>query len=265
MEICERIAPMNLSDENPARPPFDWTRISDDPNNEQAYALAGQELRRLRRLHTDTDVLGFVQRAVAGRRVLDVGVVSHSADYFDRPDWRHGLIRKTASYCLGIDILADLVEQLRERGFNVRVADATSDEDLGERFDVVFVGDVIEHVDNPAALLRYCGRHLAPGGRLLVSTPNPFSRKFVRQFLREGVVVVNLDHVAWITPTQAMEIARRIGLRLNAYHMPKAFSPGRLRWKRLTWRFSPAEYSFPDYVYEFGRLEDLPGVPASGT
>lgn len=56
------------------------------------------------------------------------------------------------------------------------------------------------------------------------STPNPFSRKFVRQFLREGVIVVNLDHVAWITPTQAMEIARRIGLRLTARSSQGVFS-----------------------------------------
>jgi hypothetical protein len=85
-----------------------------------------------------------------------------------------------------------------------------------------------------------------------VTTPNPFSRKFVRQFKREGVMVVNLDHVAWITPTMAMELARRAGIRLVAYHLVKPFSAFALAVKRLIgWRLEPVEYSFPDYLYEF--------------
>lgn len=132
---------------------------------------------------------------------------------------------------LDIDILAPLVEELNDRGFNVRCVDATSDVDLGERF---------------------AARHLAPGGRLYVTTPNPFSRKFVRQFKREGVMVVNLDHVVWITPTMAMELARRADIGLVAYHLVKPSSAFALAMKRLIgWRLEPVEYSFPDYLYEF--------------
>ena len=232
---------------------LDWTRISDDPNNPRAKAEMRTLLPRLRQVHTDTDLTGFVERAVAGRRLLDIGVVSHSARYFDEPGWRHGRLAKAAGYCLGIDILEPLVRELNERGFNVHCVDATSDIDLGERFDVVFIGDVMEHVDNPSALLRFAGRHLAAGGRLLAATPNPFSRKFVRKFFRDGVVVVNLDHMAWFTPTQAIEIARRIGLEFKAYHLVKPISGLDLALKRLSWRLgmAPVEYSFPDYLFEF--------------
>lgn len=234
----------------------DWTTVSDDPNNREAKASVRTWLRSVQRVHTDVDLLAFIGKIVRGRRVLDIGVVSHSARYFDRPDWRHGLIHKAANYCVGVDILEPLVRELNQRGFNVRCVDATSDADLGERFDVVFIGDVVEHVDNAVLLLRFAARHLAPGGRLFVSTPNPFSRKFHRQFMREGVMVVNLDHVAWITPTQAMELARRAGISLAAYHLAKRFSPLGLALKRLIgWRLAPVEYSFPDYLYEFARNE----------
>jgi 2-polyprenyl-3-methyl-5-hydroxy-6-metoxy-1,4-benzoquinol methylase len=148
--------------------------------------------------------------------------------YFDLPDWRHARIHRAASYCVGIDILEPLVKELGKRGFNVRCVDATSEADMGERFDVVFIGDVVEHVDNAVLLLKFAARHLAPGGRLYVTTPNPFSRKFFRQFKREGVMVVNLDHIAWITPTLAMELARRAGIALAAYHLVKRFSPSAL-------------------------------------
>lgn len=230
---------------------FDWTRISDDPNNRQAKAQVRALLPRLRQVHTDTDLTGFVERAVAGRRVLDVGVVSHSARYFDEPGWRHGRIRQAAGYCLGIDILAPLVDELNARGFNVRCVDATSAADLGERFDVVFIGDVIEHVANPSELLQFAKRHLTPAGRILVATPNAFSRKFFRQFMRYGQMVTNLDHMAWFTPTMALELARRSGLEFAAFHLIKPMSAAKLALKRLAWRFEPVDYSFPDYLFEF--------------
>jgi SAM-dependent methyltransferase len=234
---------------------FDWTRISDDPNHRQAKAEARALLPRLRQVHTDTDLTGFVERAAHGRRVLDIGVVSHSARYFDEAGWRHGRIAKAAGYCVGLDILAPLVDELNARGFNVRCVDATSDADLGERFDLVFIGDVMEHVDNPSALLHFAKRHLAPGGRILAATPNPFSRKFVRQFFKQGVVVVNLDHLAWFTPTMALEIARRIDLTMTAYHLVKPIGGINLAIKQLAWRLglSPVEYSFPDYLFEFSQ------------
>lgn len=236
--------------------PLDWTTVSDDPNNRDAKDAVRNWLKTAQQVHTDSDLLGHIESLVRGMRVLDIGVVSHSARYFDRPDWRHGRIHRAASYCVGIDILEPLVQELNTRGFNVRCVDATSDADLGERFDVVFIGDVVEHVDNAVLLLKFAARHLAPGGRLYVSTPNPFSRKFFRQFKRDGVMVVNLDHVAWITPTLAMELARRAGIALAAYHLVKHFSPIALAVKRLIgWRLEPVEFSFPDYLYEFVRRD----------
>jgi 2-polyprenyl-3-methyl-5-hydroxy-6-metoxy-1,4-benzoquinol methylase len=208
--------------------PLDWTTVSDDPNNREAKAAVRAWLKTAQRVHTDSDLL----------------------------DWRHGRIHKAASYCVGIDILEPLVAELNGRGFNVRCVDATSDADMGERFDVIFIGDVVEHVDNAVLLLKFAARHLAPGGRLYVTTPNPFSRKFFRQFKREGVMVVNLDHIAWITPTLAMELARRAGIALAAYHLVKRFSPSALLLKRLVgWRLEPVEFSFPDYLYEFVRRD----------
>lgn len=234
--------------------PLDWTSITDDPNNCLAKTAVRDWLTSARQVHPDADLLEHLERLVRGRRVLDIGVVSHSARYFDLPEWRHGRIYKAASYCVGVDILQPLVDELNQRGYNVRCVDATSDTDLGEKFDVAFIGDVIEHVNNPVLLLRFAARHLAPEGRLYVTTPNPFSRKFFRRFRREGSVVVNLDHIAWITPTQAMELGRRAGISLVAYHLVKRIAPLSLLLKQLVgWRFEPVEYSFPDYLYEFVR------------
>jgi SAM-dependent methyltransferase len=45
----------------------------------------------------------------------------------------------------------------------------------GERFDAIALVDVLEHLDDPVAALRRCTDLLAPGGALMVVTPDPSS------------------------------------------------------------------------------------------
>lgn len=44
--------------------------------------------------------------------------------------------------------------------------------DLEERFDVISLNNVLEHVDDPIKLLKNCKKHLAKNGRLIVQVPN---------------------------------------------------------------------------------------------
>jgi len=163
------------------------------------------------------DTLAFLLEFVRGRSALDVGVVEHDADRVRLPTFKHRIVAENAAVSVGIDILDAGIEQLRQHGYNVRVCDATSDTDLGQRFERVVLGDIIEHVDNPVALLRFAARHLAAEGRILVATPNPFFVMHLLSSLRQGVFIANAEHVSWITPTMALELAHRSGLELVEY------------------------------------------------
>jgi SAM-dependent methyltransferase len=49
--------------------------------------------------------------------------------------------------------------------------------------DAALLIDIIEHVDDDAALIEHVGRAIEPGGRLVISTPTPnFPRFFGREF-----------------------------------------------------------------------------------
>lgn len=196
-----------------------WREISDDPNCSAVQAFLMERL-------SDTfagvisDELQFTSSFVSGEDVLDIGVAAHTIERTCASDWTHAVIKKSAKSLVGVDILEEPVRALQERGFDVRLVDATSDDDLGLRFSRVVIGDVIEHVDNPVALLRFAKRHLQPNGKILCSTPNPFFAGRFYSGYRSGWYVPNADHVSWVTPTMALELGHRAGLSLcETWHL----------------------------------------------
>lgn len=194
-----------------------WRALSSDPNAAAVRAELVGTLRS-RRGPRIPDTEEFLRDFVQGHSTLDVGVVEHVASASASSHWKHRIVVENASRVLGVDILDEAVRELSSRGYNVRTCDATSDTDLGERFERIHVGDVIEHVDAPVALLKFCQRHLAPDGRILVATPNPMFFPHLVEALKNEMFIPNAEHVAWISPTMALELAHRAGLRLVTYH-----------------------------------------------
>jgi 2-polyprenyl-3-methyl-5-hydroxy-6-metoxy-1,4-benzoquinol methylase len=132
-----------------------------------------------------------VRALVAGPSILDVGCASR----WGRDDWLHGLLAADTSDLVGIDLNAKVVDQIKAAGYEAAVADARQF-DLGRRFDVVFAGELIEHLDNVQGFLVSARRHLRPGGRLVLTTPNAF---YVGNFIYRlgGRARVHPQHTAW--------------------------------------------------------------------
>jgi 2-polyprenyl-3-methyl-5-hydroxy-6-metoxy-1,4-benzoquinol methylase len=74
-----------------------------------------------------------------------------------------------------IDGSPEIIRQFREKYPDVRVdirPGSFEDFHTEEKFDNIVMGFVLEHVDNPAAILRRFRRYLKPGGSIFVSVPN---------------------------------------------------------------------------------------------
>jgi len=115
--------------------------------------------------HWGTDASSFTP--LAGKRALDVGC---GAGLLCEP-----LARLGASVT-GLDAAPENIEAAKahaaQSGLEIDYR-AGSVEDLsGETFDLVTSLEVIEHVTDPAAFVRGLAAALAPGGLLVMSTPN---------------------------------------------------------------------------------------------
>ena len=72
----------------------------------------------------------------------------------------------------GIDFDAQVAEQCRARGFRTQVSRVEDFDPGGDRYDAVVMLQLIEHVEDPAALSARVFDILEPGGCFIIETPN---------------------------------------------------------------------------------------------
>lgn len=72
----------------------------------------------------------------------------------------------------GVDVDAAAIENAGAKGLRVRLGPLEDLHYPDDHFDAICMSHVIEHIHDPAQLLRECYRILKPGGRLTLITPN---------------------------------------------------------------------------------------------
>jgi SAM-dependent methyltransferase len=144
-----------------------------------------------------------------------------------RPDWMHALVADVASEVVGIDIDPTLVARATRRGYNIVQGDAQT-MDLDRTFDVVFAGEIVEHLSCPGSFLNAVRRHLEPRGLLVLTTPNVFAlSNFVYRL--GGRARVNAEHTCWYDETTISQLLCRHGYNNIKISYVGHRTPGRFR------------------------------------
>jgi 2-polyprenyl-3-methyl-5-hydroxy-6-metoxy-1,4-benzoquinol methylase len=165
------------------------------------------------------NILDFIPELARGKRVLDVGCVDHTIANAQMKisdgTWLHDRMCKTASSVVGLDYSLEGVQALNAMGYNIVHGDAMTI-DLGEQFDVVNCGEIIEHLENPGIFLRNMVRHIRPGGRLVVTTPNAyFALHMVEAIFANRYNRWNHEHTQWFDYFTLGNLFDRVGLSIE--------------------------------------------------
>ncbi|MBC7404211.1 MAG: bifunctional 2-polyprenyl-6-hydroxyphenol methylase/3-demethylubiquinol 3-O-methyltransferase UbiG [Cytophaga sp.] len=156
---------------------------------------------------------------LTGKNVLDIGcgggILAES------------MARKGANVT-GIDLsekalkVADL--HGLESGINVRYKKIAAEEmasEEAEKYDVVTCMEMLEHVPNPASIIRACYSLVKPGGHVFFSTLNRnvksylfaiIGAEYVLQLLPKGTH----DYAKFITPAELSQAIRNAGLQVES-------------------------------------------------
>jgi len=169
---------------------------------------------------------------IRGKDVLDVGSRGQSREYCL---W--DVLKEHAGSLSGIDLPTAL--DAAETQLGLAMEHLASDErivsgdmethDFGRTFDVVTACDVLEHVSNQGRFLGNILRHLRPGGRLILTTPNA---KWPTVAFRP-----NPTHTLWHDRYTLETMLGRAGLCITDFHYYVGNKPHYGPLKRLVcWR-----------------------------
>ena len=162
----------------------------------------------------DDHKIKFVVKRCRGKNVLDLGCVHHNPKNYNSRYWLHKAIASSAASVVGIDFYEAGVHYLKERGFDVIVADAQCF-NLGRIFDVIVAGDLIEHLENFDGFFESCKRHMHSKSSLLISSPNPWYWKNVVKAALSNEFGNNPEHTCWLCPRTLRQLCNRHGFDLG--------------------------------------------------
>jgi 2-polyprenyl-3-methyl-5-hydroxy-6-metoxy-1,4-benzoquinol methylase len=159
--------------------------------------------------------VAFIRAQRDGGRLLEVGCaygffLQEAKPYFE---------------VCGIELAADAAAHARRAGLEVLtgIADAPTLDRLGS-FDVIVMLDVIEHLPDPLAMVDLLGRHLAPGG-IIVITTGDFGSLVARLAGRHWRLMTPPQHLWFFTGESLARMARSAGLACEHLDHPWKIVP----------------------------------------
>jgi len=182
----------------------------------------------------------------------------HSYFEFDRPDVlehvpstaRHildigcgggrlgeAIKRRQAAHVTGIELNSNAAEAACQRLDDVYIGNVQSEGiDFPEgTFDCVICADVLEHLRDPAAVLKKIRRWLTPEGMLVTSLPNVRNHTVIRSLLAgnwtyESAGLLDEDHVRFFTRREIEKLLFRCGF--DVQELRAIGGPGFAEWEQ---------------------------------
>lgn len=205
--------------------------------------------------------LDYIERCAGGlngRRVLDVGCGGGLL--------AEGMAQRGAEV-VGIDLAERGLQVARlhalETGATVSYQAVTAESLAGERpdeFDLVTCLEMLEHVPEPAAVIRACARLVRPGGSVVFSTLSRNPKAYLLAVLGAEYVLRLLpkgthDYRQFIRPSELDRWARAQGLALRDLTG--------LNYNPLTRRHRLTGDVSVNYLAHYLRASEQPGAPDS--
>ncbi len=170
------------------------------------------------------DRISWFERHVRGKTLLDAGCADHSTQAIERKrkmgTWLHEKLRKASSFCAGVDVSTDAVHYMKNvlhlpHVFCGHLLETPQLKEY-QKWDVIVLGEILEHTDNPVEFLRSILEIYPEVNELLVSVPNALRfQNFV--FNLANVECINSDHRYWFTPYTLAKVCVRAGWAIGEW------------------------------------------------
>jgi SAM-dependent methyltransferase len=126
------------------------------------------------------DRIEYLRAVAAGQRVIHLGFVDSGFRTMQERAgaWLHAQLDEVAAGLVGIDLDADGVAVAVAEGYDAHAVDCCDPAAVAALgltpAPVVIAGELVEHLDSPGGFFEAVHALVAPGGQLVVTTPNAY-------------------------------------------------------------------------------------------
>jgi len=143
--------------------------------------------------------------------VLDVGFWGQGISINDK-NWVHNLLLNRSKNVYGLDLDFDINRLSHKENYQKANAE---DFNFDLKFDVIFSGDLIEHLSNPGLFLESCNRNLKKSGRLIITTLNCFNLFSITEKISKLEPTVNKDHTCYFNRKTLKQLLEKNGWKVD--------------------------------------------------
>lgn len=152
-----------------------------------------------------------------GQRVLELGC---STGFISR------VLKETGCYVVGVEVdrvAADTAASICDKVIVADLTDPRWVNPIQERFDVILMGDVLEHLTVPHLVLQQLGQLLLPGGHIVVSLPNVVHwtqrlKMLFGRFRYQSVGLLDFTHLRFFDLHSARDLIEASGYDIEEFY-----------------------------------------------
>jgi hypothetical protein len=167
--------------------------------------------------------IGYIIQLAKDKDVLHLGCCDHIPIIKEKiasHRWLHQYITQHASSCLGLDIDKEAVDYVTQNTEfkNVFWGNITADEKIDfikdRKFDLMVMGEILEHTDDPVSFLKKIKANYAENIKnILITVPNAFSINNT-YYSKRHIEFINSDHRFFFTPFTLGKVVTRAGFKI---------------------------------------------------
>ena len=151
-------------------------------------------------------IIDLVER---NKKVLDVGCAS---------GYIASILKKKNCYVFGVDNNEEELKNARKHCDEVALLDISKDK-INGKYDVIILGDILEHLLDPGVILKKLSNNLNEGGYIIISLPNianihPRLSLLLGKFDYTNIGILDKTHLKFFTLKTFRELVRGSGYEL---------------------------------------------------
>lgn len=165
--------------------------------------------------------IDYLREFCSGKRVLHLGATAAptTKEAISSGRFIHTQLDDVARYLVGIDIDKEMIQWLFDnhginniKYGNIEILESYPKED----FDIIVVGEILEHLSNPGEALDALRFIAKPFSKLIITVPNAYSFKgFCRALIKHELI--HPDHVLHHSPHTLKSLLKRSGFLIDEY------------------------------------------------